>query len=84
MSNSTMIEGDDIALFQLMALESSLLLETKSLKFSILNHAMPSTDFKFLSKQDCLERNHYTHITMCVAKLFPAARAPRAARLAWY
>ena len=34
MSNSTMIEGDDIALFQLMALESSLLLETKGLKFS--------------------------------------------------
>lgn len=34
MSNSTMIEGDDIALFQLMALESSLLLELKGLKFS--------------------------------------------------
>jgi hypothetical protein len=34
MSNSDMIEGDDIALFQLMALESSLLLETKGLKFS--------------------------------------------------
>jgi len=33
MSNSTMIEGDDIALFQLMALESSLLLETKGIRF---------------------------------------------------
>ncbi len=34
MSNSDMIEGDDIALFQLMAFESRLLLETKGLKFS--------------------------------------------------